>query len=92
MSVKVVLPSALRGEVDGASHLTVDTSGTVGAVLGEISERWPRLAQRIQTQRGELRRFVNVYVDGEDCRIMGAEDAKVPDGAEIMVLPSVAGG
>jgi molybdopterin converting factor small subunit len=92
MSVKVVLPSALRGEVDGASHLIVDTSGTVGAVLGEISERWPRLAQRIQTERGELRRFVNVYVDGEDCRIMGGEDAKVSDGAEIMVLPSVAGG
>lgn len=92
MSVRVVVPGALRGEVDGASHLTVDASGTVRAVLGEISERWPRLARRIQTERGELRRFVNLYVDGEDCRIMGGEDARVPEGAEIMVLPSVAGG
>lgn len=87
-----MVPSALRGEADGASHLTVDTCGTVREVLGEISERWPRLAQRIQTERGELRRFINLYVDGEDCRITGGEDAKVPDGAEIMVLPSVAGG
>ncbi|GAA3193103.1 MoaD/ThiS family protein [Actinocorallia longicatena] len=92
MSVTVILPSALRAEAGDEGRLTVAAAGTVGAVLAEIAERWPRLARRIITERGELRRFVNLYVDGDDCRALGREEAKVPDGAEIMILPSVAGG
>ncbi|GAB3669685.1 MoaD/ThiS family protein [Actinocorallia lasiicapitis] len=92
MSVTVVVPSALRAEAEGAARLTLERSGTVGDVLAEIGERWPRLARRIRTDQGELRRFINLYVDGEDCRAAGRESAKVPDGAEVVILPSVAGG
>ena len=50
------------------------------------------LARRIRDETGEVRRFVNVYVDGDDVRFEGGLAAEVRDGAEVQVLPSVAGG
>jgi molybdopterin converting factor small subunit len=82
----------LRAEADGSAHLEVGDGGTLGAVLDEIKERWPRLERRIRDETGTLRRYVNVYVDGEDCRRSGGLDTPVPASAEIQVLPSVAGG
>ncbi|RKN40199.1 MoaD/ThiS family protein [Micromonospora endolithica] len=90
--VSVLLPGPLRGEAGGASRLTVTDAGTLRAVLDEVAGHWPRLDRRIRDERGELRRYVNVYVDGEDCRHLGGLDAPVPAGAEVQVLPSVAGG
>ena len=92
MPVTVLVPGALRGEVGGESKLSVDASGTLGAVLDEVEQRWPRLARRIRDEQGTLRRYVNVYVDGEDCRRIGGLDTPVADGAEVYVIPSVAGG
>ncbi|MGC5019441.1 ubiquitin-like small modifier protein 1 [Micromonospora sp. DT47] len=90
--VTVLVPGPLRGEAGGASRLSVDAAGSVGAVLDALAAGWPRLARRIRDERGDLRRYVNVYVDGEDCRHLGGVDAPVADGAEVQVLPSVAGG
>ena len=90
--ITVLVPGVLRGEVEGASKVTVDPVDTLGAVLDELGRRWPRLARRIRDEQGALRRYVNVYVDGEDCRRLDGLATKVPDGAEITVLPSVAGG
>lgn len=92
MPVTVLVPGVLRGECGGAPRLSVAASGTVRSVLDEVAQRWPRLERRIRDERGALRRFVNVYVDGEDCRGGGGLDRPVPDGAEIQVLPSIAGG
>ncbi|MCO1599685.1 MoaD/ThiS family protein [Micromonospora sp. RHAY321] len=90
--VTVLLPGPLRGEAGGASRLSVAAAGTLGAVLDEVAAAHPRLARRIRDERGELRRYVNVYVDGEDCRHSGGLSTPVGDGAEVRVLPSVAGG
>ncbi|MEW2431109.1 ubiquitin-like small modifier protein 1 [Micromonospora sp. NPDC047644] len=90
--VTVLLPGPLRGEAGGASRLTVTATGTLRAVLDEMAVAHPRLARRIRDERGELRRYVNVFVDGEDCRHSGGLAAPVSDGAEVQVLPSVAGG
>jgi molybdopterin synthase sulfur carrier subunit len=92
MAVTVLVPGALRGEVGGESKLAVEAAGTLGTVLDAVAARWPRLARRIRDEQGALRRYVNVYVDGEDCRAYGGLDAPVQDGAEVQVLPSVAGG
>jgi molybdopterin converting factor small subunit len=92
VSTTVLVPSVLRGEVDGASRLTMEAAGTLGAVFDELAVRWPRLERRIRDEQGELRKYVNVYVDGEDCRQVGGLTAPVRDGAQIEVLPSVAGG
>ena len=91
-TVTVLVPGVLRGDVAGASRLEVNAAGTVRSVLDEVTDRWPRLGRRIRDERGDLRRYVNVYVDGEDCRRVGGLEAPVPPGAEVQVIPSVAGG
>jgi uncharacterized protein (TIGR00369 family) len=88
----VLIPGALRSETDGASRVTVDAAGTLRAVLDEVDARWPRLGRRIRDEQGELRRYVNVYVDGEDCRALSGQDTPVGAGGEVQVIPSVAGG
>jgi uncharacterized protein (TIGR00369 family) len=92
MTVEIVIPGALRSEVDGASRVSVDATGSLRAVLDEVERRFPRLGRRIRDERGELRRYVNVYVNGEDCRSLDGQETAVGSGAEVQVIPSVAGG
>jgi molybdopterin converting factor small subunit len=92
LAVTLVLPGMLRADAGGASRLPVGVAGSLSAVLDEVGSRWPRLERRIRDEQGQLRRYVNVYVDGEDCRATGGLVTPVPDGAEVQVIPSVAGG
>lgn len=88
----LLVPGALRTETDGAARLELAATGTLGEVLDEVTARWPRLARRIRDEHGELRRYINVYVDGEDCRALAGLQTPVSTGSEVQVLPSVAGG
>ncbi|MFC6021291.1 MoaD/ThiS family protein [Plantactinospora solaniradicis] len=90
--VTILVPGALRTDSGGAGRLTVDTAGTLRAVLDAMDLHWPRLTRRIRDEQGELRRYINVYVDGEDCRQSGGLDTPVGKDAEVQVIPSVAGG
>jgi sulfur-carrier protein len=92
MSVEVVLPGVLADLAGGAKHLQVDGGGTLREVLDTLAADHPLLGRRIRDEAGVLRRFVNVYVDGDDVRFTGGLGAPVPDGAVVQVLPSVAGG
>jgi len=92
VSVTVLVPTVLRTEVAGAKTVSVDAAGTLRAVLDEVERQWPRLGRRLRDEQGELRRYVNIYIDGEDCRGLAGLATPVADGAEIQVLPSVAGG
>ena len=92
--VRVELPAALGEVTGGARHVDVDVTepATVADVLTVLSERFPLLDRRIRDERGEVRRFVNVYVDGDDIR--GGDSLATPVGPEsvVHVLPSIAGG
>lgn len=90
--VELLIPGALRGETGGAPRLDVAAEGTVRAVLDEVAARWPRLERRVRDEAGELRRYVNVYVDGEDVRRLAGQDTPVRERAEVQILPSIAGG
>ena len=93
MSVQVLLPGVLADLAGGAKHLDVTTSGqTVADLLDALAAEHPLLERRIRDETGQVRRFVNVYVDGDDVRFQGGLATKVRDGAEVHVLPSVAGG
>ncbi|HET6212873.1 MAG TPA: MoaD/ThiS family protein [Micromonosporaceae bacterium] len=92
MPVTLLVPGVLRGEAGGAPRLNIDAAGTLRDVLDEVGRQWPRLERRIRDEQGAVRRFVNVYVDGEDCRLGAGLDTPVRDGSEVQVLPSVAGG
>jgi adenylyltransferase/sulfurtransferase len=92
MPVEVVLPSALRALAGGQSRVAVDGT-TVREVLDNLESKFPGIDARIRdAQDGSIRRFVNVFVNGEDVRFNGGVDAAVPAGAEVGILPSMAGG
>jgi len=92
VSVTILVPGALRTESGGASSLTVPAGATLRDVFESVDAQWPRLGRRLRDEQGQLRRFVNVYIDGEDCRGLSGLDSPVRDGAEVQILPSVAGG
>jgi MoaD family protein len=90
MAVSVKIPTQLRSATDGEAVASVD-GGTVGEVLDALYERYGELRSRI-AEDGGLRRFVNVYVAGEDIRFLDGLDTPVNDGDEVTILPAVAGG
>ena len=93
MSVEVVLPGSLADLAGGAKHLHLDVpGGTLGDLLDLLAALHPLLGRRLRDETGAIRRFVNVYVDGEDVRYDGTLVATVRDGAVVQILPSVAGG
>ncbi len=90
MSVKVRIPTQLRTLTGGSSEVTAD-GGTVGDIIGDLERRFPGIAERL-VSAGELRRFVNLYVDGEDVRFLQGLDTSVNAGADVAIIPAVAGG
>lgn len=91
MPVTVKIPTQLRAAAGGASDAEVDGS-TVGEVLDALFELHSDLRDRLSDESGGLRRFVNVYVSGEDIRFGDGLDTEVSDGDEVQILPAVAGG
>ena len=93
MTVQVLLPGVLAALAGGEKHLAVEPKGdTLGDVLDVLAADHPLLGRRIRDETGQVRRFVNVYVDGDDVRFQDGLETRVRDGAEVQVLPSVAGG
>lgn len=90
MAVTVKIPAQLRSVTGGEGELEVEGS-TVGEALEALFERHEALKDRI-TEDGNLRRFVNVYVSGEDIRFRDGLGTPVEDGDEVTILPAVAGG
>ncbi|HMJ01710.1 MAG TPA: ubiquitin-like small modifier protein 1 [Conexibacter sp.] len=90
MAIVVKIPTQLRAATGGASSASVD-GATVGEVLDALYEQFDELRERIADDGG-LRRFVNVYIGGEDIRFLDGLDTPVADGDEVTILPAVAGG
>jgi len=91
MSVTVKIPTQLRSAAGGASEARVE-GATVAKVLDGLFAQFGELRERIAEDDGTLRRFVNVYVGGEDIRFLDGLATPVLDGGEITILPAVAGG
>lgn len=90
MSVKVRIPSQLRQLTNGESIIEMDAA-TVGSIIMELENLNPGVAERLLDD-GELRRFINIYVDGEDIRFADGLQTEVQDGSELSIVPAVAGG
>jgi len=91
MSVVVKIPTQLRAAAGGEAEAQVD-GGTVQEVLDGLFQLHEELRVRISDDDGSLRRFVNVYLAGEDIRFLDGLATPVRDGAELTILPAVAGG
>jgi molybdopterin synthase sulfur carrier subunit len=89
--VTVKIPPQLRTATGGDSAPKVEGS-TVGEVLDALYAAHGELRDRIAGEDGTIRRFVNVFLDGEDIRFLDDLQTAVPEGAELTILPAVAGG
>jgi molybdopterin converting factor small subunit len=91
MSVSVRIPTILRTYTGGQSEVTAE-GATLGEVLDHLDGGYPGIKSRILDEQGAIRRFVNVYVGNDDVRFLDALDTDTPEGAQISVIPAVAGG
>jgi molybdopterin converting factor small subunit len=90
MAITVKLPTQLRDAAGGAAQVQVE-GATVGEALESVFALHGELRERLY-QDGDLRRFVNVYLSGEDIRFLDGLRTAVPAGGELTILPAVAGG
>ena len=90
MAITVKIPAQLRAVTEGEGEIEVDGE-TVGEALDAVFDSHQDLRERI-TEDGTLRRFVNVYVSGEDIRFKDGLETELADGDEVTILPAVAGG
>lgn len=91
MSARVRVPTPLRKFTGGSDE--VDASGeTVSGLLNDLEQNYPGIKERIVDDRGQVRRFVNVYVNGDDIRFLNNMETAVKDGDNISIVPAIAGG
>ena len=87
----VKLPTVLRPSAGGAREIEIE-GATIGEVVTSLVERHPTLKQQLLTEEGDLNRFVNVYVNGQDVRYLAGLETPVGERDEIRLLPAMAGG
>ncbi|HEX5365720.1 MAG TPA: ubiquitin-like small modifier protein 1 [Acidimicrobiales bacterium] len=91
MSVSVRIPTTLRPLAGGRSEVSLE-GANVREVIAHLDGAHPGFADRLLDEDGNLRRFVNVFVADDDIRFLDGLDTPVPDGAEVAIIPAVAGG
>jgi sulfur-carrier protein len=91
VSVTVRIPTPLRSVTAGNASVEVSGS-TVGEVVKALDAAHPGIGERLLDEDGQVRRFVNLFVDDEDIRFASGLDTPVPEGATISIIPAVAGG
>lgn len=91
MPTKVRIPTPLRKLTNNEELIEVK-AGTVGDAILELQSRFPGIQERLIDETGEVRRFVNVYVNEEDIRFLQNQKTPLKDGDEISIIPAIAGG
>ncbi|MEV0801822.1 MULTISPECIES: ubiquitin-like small modifier protein 1 [unclassified Kribbella] len=91
MSVSVRVPTILRPYTQGASEVSAE-GATLVEVLDSLDSSYPGIKGRVLDESGELRRFVNVYVDDDDVRFADGLQTSIKDGGQVSIIPAVAGG
>jgi molybdopterin synthase sulfur carrier subunit len=91
MSVNVRIPTPLRKLTNELDVVPAD-GGTLSAAIEGLESAYPGLKERICDERGDIRRFVNIYVNGEDVRFLSGLETSLKAGDEISIVPAVAGG
>ena len=91
MSITVRIPTPLRRVTNGEDKVTVEGSN-LNEIIGSLDSQYPGIKARICDDQGDLRNFVNVYVNGEDVRFLEGLETSTKTGDEISIVPAVAGG
>jgi molybdopterin synthase sulfur carrier subunit len=91
MPVTVKVPTPLRKFTAGSESVH-GTGATVGALVDDLERKYPGIRERICDEQGRVRRFVNLYLNGDDIRFLQQLETKVKEGDEISIVPAIAGG
>jgi molybdopterin synthase sulfur carrier subunit len=91
MSVRVRVPTPLRKYTQGADEVNAQGSN-VKSLVDDLEKNYPGIRERICDETGKVRRFVNVYVNGDDIRFLQNLDTTLKEGDSISIVPAIAGG
>jgi molybdopterin synthase sulfur carrier subunit len=91
MAVLVRIPTPLRPLTKGNAEVQA-AGGTVADVVEDLNRQFPGLRERLLDDGGELRRFINIYVNQEDIRFLDSKKTPLKDGDEVSIVPAIAGG
>jgi len=91
VSVRVLLPNVFQKHTAGAREIQ-SNAGNLPELLTEIETTFPALKTHLRDEQGQVRRFINFYVNEEDIRFLGNDKYAFKDGDEVLVIPSIAGG
>ncbi|HEY6447585.1 MAG TPA: MoaD/ThiS family protein [Acidobacteriaceae bacterium] len=91
MSVRVLLPNAFQKHTNGTREIQ-SSAGNLPQLITEIETTFPGLRSHLRDESGQVRRFINFYVNEEDIRFLGNDQYAFKDGDEVLVIPSIAGG
>jgi len=91
MKITVQIPTALRRLTGGTARVSCSPASLEELLYG-LSEQFPELGPHLCDEVGQVRRFLNIYVNEEDIRFLGGKDYSFQDGDEVLLVPSVAGG
>src|SRR6266850_2563955 len=91
MPVIIEIPTAFRRFTDGAPKVDC-SAATVAEALNELTARFPDLSRHVRDDQGQIRQFLNVYLNEEDIRFLGGESCCLKEGDRVLLVPSIAGG
>ena len=91
MNITVQIPSALRRHTGGTANVTC-TAANLDDLFSALDQQFPALKPHLRDDSGQIRRFLNVYVNEEDIRFLGGATYAFQDGDEVLLVPSIAGG
>ena len=91
MPVNVLIPTPLRKFTENQDTIAV-APGTISGIVTELTQRYPGIVKPMLDDKGDLRKFVNIYLNGEDIRFAEGPATVVKDGDEISIVPAIAGG
>jgi molybdopterin synthase sulfur carrier subunit len=91
MPISVSIPTPLRPLTDNLDTVEVE-GATISDLLTSLEKRYPGIGERLLDDNGNVRRFVNIYVNGEDVRFLQDKETLVKSGDEVSIVPAIAGG
>lgn len=91
MAVTVRIPTALRRVTQGQGEVQVEAS-TIGELIEKLEQEFPGIKERLVDENGEIRKFVNFFVNDEDIRFLQGKDTPLKDGDIVAIIPAIAGG
>lgn len=91
MPVIIEIPTAFRRFTEGAPKVEC-SAVTIAEALNDLTAKFPALGKHVRDDQGQIRQFLNIYLNEEDIRFLGGESSALKDGDHVLLVPSIAGG